>query len=468
MSGGYGRRISKADPDPEARSRTLARVGQVGNGIAIVGGVHALHQANSNFMRVKRGLDPAAAAHGPSLIARKAPKLAAKLKDPKVALGVAGAGVGLHVAELGGDAISHHFLHQAGKKQPVAKLEGREFNRGRSYEQIAAEGQRRRTAVSGAAYGGVASGAALAGSAIGNAKIAGTRAGQHSLTQLQSRLHHTGNPLAHQVGQIKRLGVKAAEHKGKTSVALGAATAVAGGAKVMERFRTNEEAGMSQGIGRMKAGSAYGRAQSRVSKVSPLRTALLMSDADLTHPAVVRTARIAQQHGRKIAAGTAGTGVAGIAAQGVRGTSRRKQEREALRSQIVKRSDLEVHDRSVSPVRLAGAGLGGGALLYGIPRLRTTSNVVAYGRNHPERQVRTAANAAHRMAQGAAAVSSPLGPTASRTLALSPFTRPATRLPRSWRAGAATLAGAALLKGSLPIHTDRYRQVTGIPQRGVV
>jgi len=128
---GGGLEISKAEPDSAdvstkaaRREKNLARVGVGANAIAIAGGTHALVAAASKD-ELKHGGSISRAVHrGGTMLNEGIKGIPAGKKaaewikaNPKLGGRVAGAALGLHVAELGGDFISHHFLSQAAKKK---------------------------------------------------------------------------------------------------------------------------------------------------------------------------------------------------------------------------------------------------------------------------------------------------------------------------------------------------------------
>lgn len=116
--------------------------------------------------------------------------------------------------------------------------------------------------------------------------------------------------------------------------------------------------------------------------------------------------------------------------------------------------------------RAAGAGLGGAALAYGVPRLRTTSNVVAYGRNNPSRAARTLANAADRTMKTAERTTAGLGTLTSRGLKHTATGRVGLKFPKSLRMGAVTFVGAEMVSHNVPIRQKVLRPVYGPPQTG--
>lgn len=183
-----------------------------------------------------------------------------------------------------------------------------EYQQGQPLERFSAERRRRGVATEGAVLGGGAATAGLGASALGNAKIAGTKLGQHTLTQAENRLKRTGHPAAKQVHDLKRVGQWAAKRPLRTSAGVAGLASASGALGMVARMRSNEEAGISQGIGRIKAGESYSRTTSRALSKGLLRSALMASDMDLANPRLKQGLALANQHGRKIAIGAAGTG----------------------------------------------------------------------------------------------------------------------------------------------------------------
>jgi hypothetical protein len=141
--------------------------------------------------------------------------------------------------------------------------------------------------------------------------------------------------------------------------------------------------------------------------------------------------------------------------------------REAIaKRDFVSKGSLEYHDRQVSPVRAAGAGVGGAALLYGVPRLRKVSNIRDYALESNEPHFQAAGRFISRAQGYSRMVTEPLGAPTTRVLTRTPFTRWATKIPRPFKPAAIALAGAGTLAVATPIHRDRYRSVVGVPQRG--
>lgn len=132
-------------------------------------------------------------------------------------------------------------------------------------------------------------------------------------------------------------------------------------------------------------------------------------------------------------------------------------------SKIISKSQrLVVEDSTLSPMRAAGAGLGGTAVVYGVPRLRLTQSALGVGLNSPSRNARTLASAANRARIAMEVATEPVGHLSARIMQRSPEGRYLlARLPRGVRIGAATLGGGALLARSVPTTKVRRRPVAG-------
>jgi hypothetical protein len=222
--------------------------------------------------------------------------------------------------------------------QPVAKRAPKptEYSPGQPLERYSAERRRRGVAAEAAAYGGAASAAGIGAVGLSNAKIAGTRIGQHTLNRAEARLRLAKHPAASPVRRMRRIGAVVGRHPGKTNVAIGGLYTAAAGLGSLSRMRAHEEEGISQGVGRIKAGEAYRRTQQNVLGKSLgwtlARGALLATDVDPKNPKLLRTLRFANQHAGKIALGAAGAGaVGGTVASGVASRNRVKQTKELRR-----------------------------------------------------------------------------------------------------------------------------------------
>ena len=194
----------------------------------------------------------------------------------------------------------------------MSPIQATEYNPGKPLERYSAERRRRGTAAEASAYTGAGSLAAGAGAMVGNAKIAGTNTGQAALTRAQGHLNLIKAPGGPQLERVKTAGKYAAKHKGRTSAAIAGLGVAATGLGVVGRMRADETTGISQGIGRIKAGESYTGTQNRVlSKswgVRAARFAAMNSDERALNPKMRATLAFANKH-----AGPIGTGAVGAA-----------------------------------------------------------------------------------------------------------------------------------------------------------
>lgn len=215
-----------------------------------------------------------------------------------------------------------------------SKKRGEEFNPASTYERYSAEKKRRRLAAESGAYGGGAALAGAAGTAAAHAKFAGTRTGQGLLTGAEKK-YGVNHPLTPHIRSAKKIGVYAAHNKGKMTGAVIGGSAIAGGLGVLQRFRHNEEIGVSQGIGRIKAGTTYASDQKKIAKgLSPVTTAASLADVNWNNPAIKRSLEFTNKYKKHIAigAGSATAGGTGVGfAVGVR--NRRKAAQQLRRGQ---------------------------------------------------------------------------------------------------------------------------------------
>jgi hypothetical protein len=342
------------------------------------------------------------------------------------------------------------------------------FNTPQPFEQYAGEQQRRRTAAAAAAYGAGAGAAATGSAAIGNLKIAGTKSGQASLKLLHARLAATKHPAAPQIAELHRLGGIAARHKVGTSAATAGLAVAGAGLGALHQFRSNEEQGMSQDIGRFKAGTTYQNQQNRVASKGMVRTAALASDLDWSAEGkIARAGQHVLENKKKYAVGTAAaSGAAGASTMGLLATKRRaERKRLADAVQIQKPAGppmtivkLYERDRRVSPVRAVGLTAGVGALAWGAPRSRLVRNQlrVQGARTDIGPNVKGVLN----LAEGARSSLQHHGDAAIAAAHWPDALRDAIeRVPASIRPEVATIAGAILVSHSRPVVQTRYRQV---------
>lgn len=199
----------------------------------------------------------------------------------------------------------------------VIKRKGTEFNTGSTYERYSGENTRGRVTAEGAALGGAAAAAGAGATSLAGAKLAGTPLGQSVLGAAHAKLEAshklTGKPehklAAQQVGRYKKYGEWAGRNKVKTAAGILGATGAATVLRLGQKSRQNEEAGISQGIGRMKAGEHYAGVQRRAVAKAGLSTLALGSDI-VTHPKLAPMAnKILERRNELTAAGLAGGGV---------------------------------------------------------------------------------------------------------------------------------------------------------------
>ena len=335
-----------------------------------------------------------------------------------------------------------------------------EYNPGTPLERYSAERRRRGVATESAGYTAGAIGTASGASMVGNAKIAGTKIGQHSLGVAEHKLKATGHPGAAQVARVKRIGASAAKHKVRTNVALGGLTVAAGALGVMGRMRANEEAGISQGIGRIKAGESYANTRHRTLSKGAMRTVLMLSDTDVNNPALRKTAKVINEHGGKILGGTAATGVTGgVVGSAVANKNRAAQAR-SLRHQSFTKA-LYAQESRPSLLRYAGMGIGGGLAAWGLGRSGMLG--AALGRGVKAANVRGNTNAleALRMAQATQGLLARHTAPGERQLRqIRALNTAINRVPSAMRPEIAAASGIYLMGSSTPLNRTSYRQVS--------
>lgn len=221
---------------------------------------------------------------------------------------------------------------------PVSKreLKPKVFGQGGAHEQLSGEGQRRKTVAAEMGYSGIAAGAGTAASGVTGAKLAGTSVGQ---SYLEGRARLARNPAEKEsYRQIARAGRWASKNPKRTTAMAATAGAIGAVASRAARMRSNEEAGMSHEIGRMKAGSTYRRDVQRISK-SRLAANLLV-ELDRGAPGLKRAKEIITAHPKKSAAGVlVPTAAAGTYDAQRRGRVRTREVK-AVREEMAKREPL--------------------------------------------------------------------------------------------------------------------------------
>lgn len=336
---------------------------------------------------------------------------------------------------------------------------GSEFKIPDPYERYAAQRARRHTQASASAYGAASVAAGGAGLGLSGAKLAGTKTGQRVIHDLHAVAHANKHPATDRIAQAGRIGQRAAGHKVGVSAAILGASAVAGGTRVLRNFRRDETGGISSGIGRVKAGERYQHniKQVTTSKSASIRLIAAASDV-MAGERGQRVSAYALRHRKGLTRTAVATGGGLIALQGARGISHRKQQKQELAQLVNKNGDLEYRSREYPLHRAAGAGLGGAALAYGLPRSRTMSGAVGYGMAQSGR-TKTVAAATQRALNASEKFTAPWGKTTRSLASQNVWGRRALALPRTTRSGALVAGGAALLHHSLPLHQDRYQRV---------
>ena len=264
-----------------------------------------------------------------------------------------------------------------------------DFRPGAPLERQDAERQRRRTSAKAVGWNTLAGGTALGAGTLTNLKVAGTDVGQGALRAGAAKTKKTSPETSAQLKRVAGWGRWAKQNRNKTAAgALGLAGA-AGLSRVAGQHKSNEEQGISQEIGRMRAGERYERTRSGIRKSAPVKSLLLATDYDLSNPTMRRMVAGADRNKRRIAAGTA-AGAGGAAARRpvgaaqlveqrptdaahgvpterhpqrrVEAACRHRQRRHSRADQIVRehmtrqtggdRAHLEMHQRHMGPTQL--------------------------------------------------------------------------------------------------------------------
>ena len=127
------------------------------------------------------------------------------------------------------------------------------------------------------------------------------------------------------------------------------------------------------------------------------------------------------------------------------------------RAKIAKGLVYPYTDREVSPVKVSGAGIGGAALAYGIPRNRALSGAVVWGSAHRNPWISQISEMASAAGGATARGTAPMGPAAARLLSRSQMGRAVMSAPRSVRMAGVATVGVSLLRRNLPVHTETQR-----------
>ena len=276
----------------------------------------------------------------------------------------------------------------------MAALKPTEYSPGQPLERYSAERRRRGVATEAVGYKSAATAAAAGSTAVSGAKIAGTKLGQYGLARAYRKVG-PNHPAAANIAQLQRIGARAAKHPKSATAGMLGLTAASGGLAAIARMRSNEEAGISQGVGRIKAGESYANTRQRVTtskSATMLRYALMSTDADI--PKVARNLKLINTHKGKIAAGTAGVAATSAGVSSARASKHRVVQSEQLRSmskslaQVAERALPEVkavlkpvqgHGKAkISPkgkdVRNWSAGIVGGSALGGTATYKATGD----------------------------------------------------------------------------------------------
>ena len=239
-----------------------------------------------------------------------------------------------------------------------------EYNPGKPLERYSAERRRRGTATEGAAYHGAGGAAATAGMLVGNAKIAGTQLGQQSLDRVGGHLKHAGvTSAAPQIKRVKDAGKLAARHRTKTTALIGGLSVAAAGLHTLGRMRNDETTGISQGIGRIKAGESYAGTRKRVLAKSLLRTAAMSSDTRSLTPKMRAALAFANRNAKTIGVSTLAAGGATGTVASVRAGRNRVAGAKDLRHQAVTKA-MTPKDMLHWGTALGGGSLAGGAVVH--------------------------------------------------------------------------------------------------------
>lgn len=210
------------------------------------------------------------------------------------------------------------------------EVQGKEFHRGAPTERYSAESARRRSAVVSGGLSAVSSATGVGALTLAAGRHAGKPAGQAALHRLAGR---SGDPLLRQAvrSSTKHSATLARHPKAAVAGVLGLG-ATSAATNTLARFRRSEQEGISQGIGRIKAGERFQGRQERLSKgtrqVGRLAAFMLAGDG----PAGAQAARLAWDNRKPLAAagGAAATGGLGV------GARRRVVQRRQLKEMVGK------------------------------------------------------------------------------------------------------------------------------------
>ena len=135
----------------------------------------------------------------------------------------------------------------------------------------------------------------------------------------------------------------------------------------------------------------------------------------------------------------------------------------AQRGERISKSERLVAERTeVSPLRVAGAGMGGAAFVYGVPRLAMLGDLLAHGRKSANPGTAAAAETTQRALSATKIATEPIGRGAYNALRKTPEGTVLLRwTPKSFRPALATGIGSYLLARNTPPTKTRLRPVHG-------
>ena len=349
-------------------------------------------------------------------------------------------------------------LRAAGKPMAVTKREPGDFKTGAPYETFSAQNERRRIGASQAGFSAGSRAAALGAAGVAGAKIAASDTAQYhgriALPAMQAAKH----PLAPALKRAMQVGHTVRGARTRTAVGGLALAGTATGLHQVANWRKDEASGISEGIGRIKAGRRVVADRSKIIK----NAGALANDLKRNYSTLKTATELVNQHGKAVAITGGSIGAIGAVARGTYGVKARNKAKRELRVDVGKRGLYEEND-SLQLARVSGAGLGGAALAYGIPRLRSTSGAVAWGQRSESLNARTLANAAQRVSNTSERVTRTFEKPAGNLASHSGIGRMATGMPRGLKAGAAVIIGAELVRHNTPVRRRSYERVTGYP-----
>ena len=227
-------------------------------------------------------------------------------------------------------------------------LKATEYESGNLHEQYSGESQRRRIAASGAGWGAASATTGLASAGLAAHRFGGRKDSQVGLKALAAKHPAYKEP----INSFARRSLKVAA-KPKTALAATAGLAATGAATgAVSRFRRNEEAGISQGIGRIKAGAQYRTDQQRIAK--SVMSNLGMAGSLMQDPASKKALAHVIEHRKIYGAGAGVLAATGGTVEGARRGRLRATETRKTKDALVTKGGREF--------ALVGALTGGGGL----------------------------------------------------------------------------------------------------------